>query len=336
MHNLLKMRKLKLLLFYSLTFLFSINTFSQVKIIFDTDIGGDADDLGALAMLHNFIDKGECDLLAIMCWSTEQYAVSAIDAVNRFYNHPDIPIGTRKGDTYFENWNYNKPVADNFYHELNYANVPDATMLYRKLLSEGHGKSITIVTVGPLKNIENLIKSQADSISGLSGKELIHQKVKEFVIMGGQFPQGDNEWNFDGGMYGVTRFVIQNISVPITFIGFELGMAIKTGEAFNYIDPKTPLYIGFMHFSKNAPWIKEYYKGKILDSSTYDQTAVLYAVRKGIGVFWDRIENGVCLPDDSGGNKWVEATNSSHSYLKLKMGKEDIARQIESIMLGNF
>ena len=34
-------------------------TFAQVKIIFDTDIGGDADDLGALAMLHNFVDKKE-------------------------------------------------------------------------------------------------------------------------------------------------------------------------------------------------------------------------------------------------------------------------------------
>ena len=70
---------------------------AQVKIIFDTDLGGDFDDLGALAMLHHFVDKGECDLLAVMCWSTEQYAVSAIDAVNRFYQHPDIPVGVRKG-----------------------------------------------------------------------------------------------------------------------------------------------------------------------------------------------------------------------------------------------
>ena len=71
---------------------------TQVKIIFDTDLGGDFDDLGALAMLHHFVDKQECDLLAVMCWSTEQYAVSAIDAVNRYYGHPDIPVGTRKGD----------------------------------------------------------------------------------------------------------------------------------------------------------------------------------------------------------------------------------------------
>ena len=32
----------------------------QVKLIYDTDFGGDADDLGALAMLHQFVDRGEC------------------------------------------------------------------------------------------------------------------------------------------------------------------------------------------------------------------------------------------------------------------------------------
>ena len=73
--------------------LLSISLYSQTRIILDTDFGGDADDLGALAMLNNFIDRGECNLLGIMCWSTEKYAVSAIDAVNRFYNHPNIPIG---------------------------------------------------------------------------------------------------------------------------------------------------------------------------------------------------------------------------------------------------
>ena len=37
----------------------------KVKIIFDTDIGGDCDDAGALAMLHRLCDKGEAQLLAI-------------------------------------------------------------------------------------------------------------------------------------------------------------------------------------------------------------------------------------------------------------------------------
>jgi len=319
-------------------FLLSVTTaFAQTKIIFDTDFGGDVDDLGALVMLHNFVDKGECNLLAVMCWSTEQYSVSAVDAVNRYYGHPDIPVGTRKDSAYYESWNYSKTLADKFPHKLSYKEAEDATYLYRKLLAASDDKSIVIVTVGPLMNIQKLIKSGADAISNLNGKELIEKKVKEFVIMGGQFPEGAKEWNFDGAMPGVTQFVLRNITVPTTFLGFEIGVVIKTGEVFNQIDPNTPLYAGFMHFSQNAPWIKENFKGKILDNATYDQTAVLYAVKNGVGTYWDRVEGGYCDPyKTEGGNKWITGSPGNQSYLKLKMDPEAMALLIESIMLNKF
>jgi len=318
-------------------FLFTTQAFSQVKIIFDTDFGGDVDDLGALAMLHNFVDKGECDLLAVMCWSTEQYVVPAMDAVDRFYKHPAIPIGARKGTTHFESWNYSKPIADKFFHKMSTADAEDATTLYRKILNKSEDKSIVIVVVGPLMNIQNLINSGTDSISTLTGKELIDKKVKEFVIMGGQFPEGNSEWNFDGDMPRVTQFVLKNISVPVTFTGFEVGAAIKTGEVFNTIDVNTPLYTGFMHFSQNAPWIKANYKGKILNTSTFDQTAVLYAVRNGVGNYWEKVEGGYCEPTkEHGGNKWIKGPNSNQSYLKLIMQPAKLATIIESIMLNKF
>jgi inosine-uridine nucleoside N-ribohydrolase len=326
-----------LILLFSALLLTAVNAFAQVKIIFDTDFGGDVDDLGALVMLHNFVDKGECNLLAVMCWSTEQYSVSAVDAVNRCYGHPGIPIGTRKDSTHYESWNYSKTIADKFPHKLSYREAEDATFLYRKLLAASEDKSIVIITVGPLMNIQKLINSGADAISNLNGKELIEKKVKEFVIMGGQFPEGKKEWNFDGAMPGVTQFVLHNITVPVTFLGFEIGVVIKTGEVFNQIDPNTPLYAGFMHFSQNAPWVKENFKGKILDNATYDQTAVLYAVRNGVGTFWDRVEGGYCAPDKTeGGNKWISGPLGNQSYLKLKMDPEEMALLIESIMLNKF
>jgi inosine-uridine nucleoside N-ribohydrolase len=329
------MKKNFLLLFAAFLFT-AINSFAQVKIIFDTDFGGDVDDLGALVMLHNFIDKGECNLLAVMCWSTEQYSLSAVDAVNRYYGHPDIPIGTRKDSVHYDSWNYSKTIADKFPHKISYKEAEDATFLYRKLLAASDDKSIVIITVGPLMNIQNLIKSGADAISNLNGKELISKKVKEFVVMGGQYPEGKQEWNFNGNMPGVTQFVLKNISVPVTFSGFEVGVVIKTGEVFNQIDANTPLYAGFMHFSQNAPWIKENFKGKILDNATYDQTAVLYAVRNGLGTYWDKSGNGYCEPDANGGNKWANDSHGNQAYLKLKMDPEEMALLIESIMLNKF
>ncbi|MDF1551003.1 MAG: nucleoside hydrolase [Bacteroidales bacterium] len=316
--------------------LISFSASSQVKIIFDTDFGGDADDLGALVMLHNFMDRGECEVIGIMIWSKEQYAIPAIDAVNRYYKHSNIPIGLRSGNSYYEPWHHNKVIADNFEQVLNDKNVSESTVLYRQLLSKSKDKSVVIVTVGPLKNIQELMLSEADTISELDGQELIGKKVKEFVVMGGKFPEGEKEWNFDGGMPGVTEFVFEHLKVPVTFSGFEIGVSIKTGEVFIDIDKNTPLYKGFMHFSKSAPWIKEYFKGKILDNSTYDQTAVLYAVRSGVGKYWQKVEDGYCQPDKTGGNKWIKGDKLNHSYLKLIVEPEKMAELIESIMLNDF
>ncbi len=330
----MKLNKL-LLLLIGVLFL-SVISQAQTRIIFDTDFGIDADDLGALAMLHHFVDKNECELAAIMCWSTEQYAVSAIDAVNRFYKHPDILIGARKDSVQFVESSYSKAIADKFHYTLNHHIIPDAVALYRKILAESDDYSLVIVTVGPLKNIENLLGSGGDSISPLSGEELVEQKVREFVMMGGQFPEGKWEWNFSGAMPGVTQNVLSGLKVPVTFSGFELGVAIKSGEAINRMDPNTPLYVGFMYFSEYAPWMKKNFKGAILDNSTFDQTAVLYAVRNGIGTYWDKVSDGVCVADEKGGNTWKQAENSNHSYLKLTMDQEEIATVIEKMMLGEF
>lgn len=318
-------------------FLFStFLSFSQPKIIFDTDIGGDADDLGALAMLHNFVKNGDCELLAIMSWTTDEYAVPAIDAINRYYLHPNIPIGTRKDETYTSETSYNKTIADNFTYKLTYKDVPDATQLYRKILSAAENQSVTIVAVGPLLNIQRLLKSSGDNYSELNGSELISKKVKEMVIMGGKFPKGKNEWNFNGSMPGVTKYVIENLKVPIVFSGFELGEQIKTGETFNEIDKDTPLYQGFLYFSGHAPWMKDKYEGKILDNSSFDQSAVLYAVWDGTGLFWEKSKPGFCIAGENGDNKWKEDKNGNQSYLKLIESPEAMSIIIELIMLNRF
>ncbi|HYX09698.1 MAG TPA: nucleoside hydrolase [Bacteroidales bacterium] len=329
------MKKNIYLLLVSLLMLNTAIGFSQKNIILDTDFGGDADDLGALVMLNHFIDKGECNLLAVVSWSTEQYVIPAIDAVNRYYGHPDIPLGIRQADNYYESWNYNKVIADGFAHTMTNKDAEDATVLYRRILARSKDNSIVIVTIGPLYNIQALLQSGADSLSPLTGKELVSKKVKEFVIMGGQFPEGKDEWNFNGNMPEVTQFVLANIPVPVTYSGFEIGNAIKTGEVFNNIDPNQPLYVGFKHFSANAPWIKANYKGKILNNSTFDQTAVLYAIRNGVGKYWEKIDQGYCKPDENGGNVWIHTENpTQQGYLKLTAPPEKMATLIEKLMLG--
>ena len=329
------MKLFKTLFLISFLALSSTGT-AQVKMIFDTDFGGDADDLGALAMLNHFQNRGEVELMAIICWNTERYAIPAIDAVNTFYGNPDIPLGLRQGEEHRTQWSHTKVLADNLKHDASAQSVPDATQLYRELLSKSEDQSVVVVTVGPLFNIQDLLKSQPDSYSSLNGKELVHQKVKEFVIMGGNFPSSKDEWNFNGNMPGVTQYVLEHLEMPVTFSGAELGAALKTGEVFNDLPKDSPLYLGFFHFSQYAPWMNHQFKGKIYDNATFDQTAILYAIRDGVGDYWDRVADGRCVSDGKGGNRWVAEKGSNHSYLVLKRPVNEMEELLESFMLGTF
>ena len=59
-----------------------------IPIIFDTDMGNDADDAMALAVLHAFIDRGECDLLAVTLTKSSPCAAY----VKMFNAYMGIPI----------------------------------------------------------------------------------------------------------------------------------------------------------------------------------------------------------------------------------------------------
>jgi len=286
-------------------------------------------------MLNHFHEKGEINLLGVMCWNTERYAVSAIDAVNTFYGHPDIPIGLRAGERHETDWNHSKAIADALPHDADQSTVPEVVSLYRKLLSEQADSSLVLVTVGPLSNTQDLLTSPSDTYSELAGIDLFHKKVKEVVIMGGKFPAGDYEWNFDGGMPGVTKSVLEQLNVPVTLSGFELGESLRTGEVFNELPKTEPLYLGFRHFSEHAPWTKEQFDGDIHDNATFDQTAVLYAVR-GLEAYWHPSSTGICIADSVGGNSWQADPNGTHTYLILDKPIPEMEAALEAFMLGEF
>lgn len=295
---------------------------APVQIIFDTDFGGDADDLGAVAMLHYYADRGDIDLLAIVSWSHEVYALPALAAVNQFYGRPDLQLGVREVDAWRTDWNYNQVIAKQFPHDPAVVEGAEpAVTLYRRLLADAAPNSITIVTVGPLANIMNLLRSEADAISDLTGAELVAAKVDQFVIMGGQFPEGITahgpEWNFDGNMKGVTQGVLESITRPVIFSGYEVGEALKYGDALNAHPTDTPLYVGYKYFSEHAPWMKQDYRGSILDNSSFDQTAVMYAAIKGIDDYWTLSPPGTLSVDETGIGTWTEDAEGLHRYLIL-------------------
>lgn len=72
---------------------------SPPKIIFDTDITGDVDDVLALAMCHALADRGACELLGVTISKQHPLTVPFIDAQNTFHGRPDLPIGVTRDPT---------------------------------------------------------------------------------------------------------------------------------------------------------------------------------------------------------------------------------------------
>src|SRR5690348_15323627 len=67
-------------------------TLAPVKVIFDTDIGNDVDDVLALSMLHALQTRGDCELLAVTITKPDDLAGPFVDALNTFYGRPGLPI----------------------------------------------------------------------------------------------------------------------------------------------------------------------------------------------------------------------------------------------------
>ncbi len=79
-------------------FLFTAAASAAVpKIIFDTDMITDFDDVGALACLHALADAGECEILATISSTRGNASVGAVEVINHYYARPDIPVGAPKG-----------------------------------------------------------------------------------------------------------------------------------------------------------------------------------------------------------------------------------------------
>lgn len=299
-----------------------------VKIIFDTDMGPDYDDVGAITVLHALAAKGECEILATMASDGYPTIAPTIEVFNRYFNKPAIPIGVPGPEAPSfscpNHWNDSLTVKYLPAMKTN-KDYPSATEVYRKVLSSQKDKSVTIVTVGFMSNLEALLKSAPDQYSKLSGRELVAKKVKSWVTMAGGFPEF-SEFNVNQHPKA-SYYVFQNWPTPILFSGFEIGVKIMTGHKVATQGIK----------GSPVQWAYKYclatYEGKqSVNRNSWDHTAVLCAVRNPADYFYV-IGNGTFICNPDGSNSWDADKNSNHSFLVHKYPYQKIAGILDDLMM---
>ena len=207
--------------------------------ILDMDLGSSTDDLVCMdLMLKSHID-GEINLLGIVCDRMGDSNAIVADIFRTYYGLPDIPIGLERhgveNPQVFVNYS---PLLDTlglssghrvFERQVSDCSVlPDAYKLYRKLLSEAEDHSVTIISTDFLTSISNLLTSQADEFSNLPGTLLVAQKVKELIIMAGQFSDTrEPDYNMNQASSWAENFVrLWPEDVPVTYNPMEVGEAL--------------------------------------------------------------------------------------------------------------
>src|SRR6266498_2537376 len=259
---------------------------NPVAVIFDSDIGPDYDDVGAITLLHAFADKGEAKIMSDkQHWS---------DSIVAKYQH-----NIHSNDE-----------------------AEDVVKVYRRILSQQSDKSVTIITVGFLTNLANLLNSQADEYSKLDGAGLVKQKVKRLVSMAGKFPEG-KEFNVEEDS-AASQIVFSKWPTEVIFSGFEIGERIKTGLPLvqNNAIQNSPVKDVF---SICLPMAKEDNYGR----SSWDETAVLVAI-KGPETYYC-LRRGHIIVNDDGSNNW-DNNGTNQYYLVEKLPHEQVQNLINELM----
>lgn len=307
-------------LMYLLAFAGSaVSASAQVRLIFDTDIGNDIDDALALAMIHAFENRGEAKLVAVTVTKDNRWAAPYVNIVNTFYRRPDVPIGAVRNGKTRDDGNYVRQVSQNglYSHRLTDGdNAPDAVLLLRKVLAAEKDNGVVIVQTGFSTNLARLIKSPPDSISALSGLELLRRKVRLISLMGGNFATRE------GGEYNIvtdleaTRTLFSECPVPIVVSGYEQGAQI--------LYPATSIEHDFGYVAHH-PIAEAYrlYDRMPYDRPTWDLTSVLYSVRPEQS--FQVSEPGRITALDHGRVAFTPQADGLHRYLRATQQQRDSA-----------
>jgi len=195
--------------------------------------------------------------------------------------------------------------------------------LYRSVLARAENQSLNIISIGFLTNIAELLRSGPDSTSSMSGLELVLSRVRELIIMGGQYPSGW-EYNFGGSDPESTQYVLSHWppSIPVTYSGAELGGNVFSGQTLKSLaPPDSPVLAAY-----------EWYAGRggAIIRESWDPTTTSYGVlgldgfaKLGLkSPFAYANENGYnSIILTNGSNAWVnDTTVTNQHWLRLADG----------------
>lgn len=280
------------------------------KVILDTDIGPDCDDVGSIALLCRWADEYGYEIAGIVNCTSNRYGTACIDAICTYLGKPDILIGEYKPEGFNANGlKYNKYIAENYPNKyINGERVAlDATELYERVISESEDDGVIIITVGMLNTFWFAYEKN---------KDLFNKKIHAVIPMAAEYKKG-HTYNIYCHTEAAKRFC-EEYDGEVFFSGYELGVDIITG--FESVCEENPLSMSYSLYCGDPAFRK-----------SWDLVTVMFAVF-GENEYFGLTETGKVVISDNGDNVFEADEDGNHTFITANISKRDLEAIINEVL----
>ena len=276
------------------------------NVIFGTDWHSDVDDVVAMRILARAHKDKKINLLGAVINSCSPNAVRSLDGFLSTEN-VFIPIGIDLSATIFPiKAKYQDRLALRATRFTANEQAEDGVKLYRKLIAESQEK-VHVVEVGFLQVVASVLQSGPDEISSKDGMTLFREKVEKVWVMAGKWDEdGGKEFNFSNHpiVRCASNFFCANCPVPVTFLGFEVGVDVITPLPPREDDPLRLAMLDYHVKNGHSSW----------DPLTAHLAVVGDEEKAG----YDVVQGKAHVDADTGRNYFTVQENGPHQYVVKK------------------
>ena len=290
----------------------------DTRVILETDLCMDVDDVGAIALMCDYVNTLGVKLCGISINVNGPYEAGAADALLSWFDLPQIPICVWDGSIppCGNNSKYLKYLFDSK-GEDRYASIQvmNPVDFYRQILSDADDQGMEIISIGFFCNLDAAFRQMPD---------LFTRKVRSVVAMAGSFREKVDyrEFNIKQMPLEARRF-IDTYPGELYFIGFETGDRVITDLSDWNPDANNLVYESYRLFTKGS-----------LCRPSWDLVAVDFAVN-GINERYTLSESGKVTVLESAMCDFQLKENGKHYYVLFSQTHEEIGTFLSKQLKAN-